>query len=212
MICDHTTWVPHFHPFALLCHQLRALYFQHGIWGNNGLGGRNCATIFYRRHLGGNICHVTCSSESGVGASRHSERVCYDELLAREGWGGGHAAGQVLLVYTERFPCGPQNHNCFGFLDGWLPDDTAVFWSFLWPDANDFYKPTGKTKRKRDDSDWKTSQKMARQGRTQGTKELKMSLRDIDYSSGSSQTGKAKTIDGPVQDIAIAGAIGRVAG
>ena len=176
MICNATTWVPYFNPVATGCHQLRALYHQHNL---GDLGGRNCATIWYRRVANGNLCHVSCSSESGVGAARHSERVCQDELLAREGWTVVQAAAQIICVYTERFPCGPQMHNCFNFLNGWLAAQTPVFWSFEYPDAKDIDDPS--------DDDGAATQgrkaEKAKQLRAQGTKDLKDYQRDIDYAS-----------------------------
>ena len=185
VICNDTTWVPYFSAVATTCHQLRALYFQHDMAGRSGagLGGRNCAAIFYRRVVGGNLCHVTNSSESGVGAARHSERVCYDELTQREG-----AMPPVIeFVYTERFPCGPDNQNCLAFLNRTMPDNTVVFWSFDWPDSTDiniFDHPNTGDKRGRGSDDRDT----AKRRRAVGTKDLKNYQRDINY-RGSTASG-----------------------
>lgn len=148
MICDITTWIPHYHILTLQCHALRHLYYIYGLQGASGfgLGGRNCATIFYWRHLGGNLCYVTCSSENGPAFARHSERVCRDELLVRENWTLPQASMNILSVYTERFPCGADLANCRALLQNWLQPNCQVFWSYDYPDSRDL-------KRKRDDGD-----------------------------------------------------------
>ena len=195
IICNATTWVPYWCAIATTCHQLRLLHFRYNLLGAGGmgLGGRNCAAIFYRRVLGGNLCHVTNSSESGVGASRHSERVCYDELIQREG-----AMPPVIeFVYTERFPCGRDNQNCMAFLNNTMPSRTPVFWSFDWPDSADIDtrddpddQPHGR-KRGPDADDDYDKRRGAKRRRAQGTKDLKDYQRDIDYRGAVKQQSAA---------------------
>ena len=216
IVCNMTTWVPYFHVIAGRCLQLRLMYFQHGIQGaaNQGLGGRNCATIYYRRVAGGNLCHVTNSSESGVGAARHSERVCWAEMVARE----GGVPAIIECVYSERYPCGPQNQNCYAFLDANLPHGTHVFWSFEWPDVADTFGPKPKKRKKDGDGDYddqmkkyKAAAEKARTAREAGTRDLKHYQRDIDY-AGSVKTKADITIDGLVDDpqtITLLGEIGK---
>jgi len=196
MICNQSTWVPHFHVIAGLCHQLRALYIQNNL---GDLGGRNCATIFYRRVHGGNICHVTNSSVSGVGTAYHSEIACRDDLLEREGWTLAHAAGQIEFVYTERYPCGPENANCHNVLLHWLLPNTAVFWSFNWPDASDIYTGDSETKQKDRGPDWDEAKRDAKSQRAQGTKDLDWSMRDIDYSGGGGPGAIATALAGEIK-------------
>ncbi|MGO9809860.1 MAG: nucleic acid/nucleotide deaminase domain-containing protein [Isosphaeraceae bacterium] len=171
------------------------MYYQYNMAGAGGLGlgGRNCATIYYRRAVNGNLCHVTNSSVSGVGTSRHSERVCYDDMIEREG-----GRPQVIaLVYTERFPCGPQNMNCLGFLHGHMPNGTAVFWSFEWPDAADIGDPPkGGKKRGRDEDDVSMRKRVAKQRRAEGTRELKLAHRDYDYRGSVGGGGGSVTVAG----------------
>jgi Xanthomonas XOO_2897-like deaminase len=199
VICDQTTWIPYFHVLAVNCHQLRLLYFQHGVEGagGHGLGGRNCATIYYRRVVGGNICHVTNSSESSVGAARHSERVCHQEMIARE----GGMPPVIECVYTERYPCGPANMNCLGFLNANMPNGTPVFWSFDWPDAVDIVKLGGPDKRKDPDDEAKRD---AKRRRKEGTRDLKLYHRDLDYrgsvvAGGEVGSGGSVTVAGEVE-------------
>jgi hypothetical protein len=187
--CNDTTWVPYVHMFAVNCHQLRLMYFRYGLeGGGHGLGGRNCATIYYRRVVGGNLCHVTNSSESGIGAARHSERVCYDEMLSRE----GGMPPVIELVYSERFPCGPQNMNCLAFLNAVMPAGTPVFWSFDWPDASDL---GGRLKRKHED-DGDDPKREASRRRAEGTRDLKLYHRDLDYKGSAGGGDDSVTVVG----------------
>lgn len=165
MICDATTRIPYHHRFATHCRALRQLYGLHYHLGS--LGGRNCATVWFMSN--GIVRHVTCSSEAtpGLGYAMHSERACFDDIQQELAQGA-----TVIRVYTERFPCGPQNHNCLNFLRQQLDplaNPVRVYWTFPWPDASDYT-----LKHKRDDPDeYARAAKIARCERRLGSAEVK---------------------------------------
>lgn len=173
MICDQSTRVSYYHAIATHCRRLRQLYGLSramGGYGLGGLGGRNCATVWF--NVAGNVRHVTCSSEAtpGLGYSKHSEKACFDDIQRELAEGA-----EVVQVYTERFPCGPQNQNCFNFLQQRLDPDVRVYWSFDWPDASFF---TGKRKRE-DPDEYGRAAKKAKHLRAEGTKQCKLAGRAV---------------------------------
>lgn len=90
--------------------------------------GINLAT-FYMRVDGlptwANLYAAAHTHPSGAG--RHSERVCADVIGLP--WGLVHPNwGDVIAVFTERFPCGVGHHNCRGNLETTLGPDVPVYY------------------------------------------------------------------------------------